>query len=139
MGFDIERFSEPVNDGLLCCICRDVLEDPVQSPCEHAFCRLCIEGWLVQENRCPEDRKPLSLSQLKPLYRYMRNDLHKLKIRCRNSHLGCTHVGELEHIENHEAECLHTTVSSCLQGKTFNIYPFECSPQYQIATKGSTP
>ena len=30
MGYDVERFPNPVNDGLLCCICRDVLEEPLQ-------------------------------------------------------------------------------------------------------------
>ena len=65
MGFDIERFVESVNEGLLCCICRDVLEDPLQSPCEHAFCSSCIQAWLVAECTCPEDRQPLTSSQLR--------------------------------------------------------------------------
>lgn len=110
MGYDLERFVGPVNDGLLCCICRDVLEDPVQAPCEHAYCRLCIEGWLVQETRCPEDRHSLSVSQLKPLFRYMRNDLSKLQIRCINQNLGCTYAGDLELIGRHESDCPVGTV-----------------------------
>lgn len=57
MGYDIERFVKPVNEGLLCCICRDVLEDPQQAPCEHAFCSTCISAWLVTESTCPEDRQ----------------------------------------------------------------------------------
>ena len=65
MGFDLERFVEAVNEGLLCCICRDVLEDPLQSPCEHAFCSSCIQAWLVAECTCPEDRQPLTSSQLR--------------------------------------------------------------------------
>ena len=65
MGFDIERFVETVNEGLLCCICRDVLEEPLQSPCEHAFCSSCIQAWLVAECTCPEDRQPLTSSQLR--------------------------------------------------------------------------
>ncbi|XP_061198169.1 RING finger protein 151-like [Saccostrea echinata] len=105
MGFDVERFLGIVNEGLLCCICRDVLEVPVQAPCEHAYCRQCIEGWLVHENRCPEDRKQLSQSNLKPLFRYMKNDLDKLQLRCINANLGCNHISSLEFIEGHESEC----------------------------------
>lgn len=109
MGYDVERFVSPVNDGLLCCICRDVLEDPLQASCEHAYCRSCIEGWLVQETTCPEDRKPLSLDQLRPLFRYMRKDLDKLQVRCQNRVLGCTHIGDLEFIVAHESECVYGT------------------------------
>ncbi|KAK7113915.1 RING finger protein 151-like [Littorina saxatilis] len=105
MGFDIDRFVEVVNEGLLCCICRDVLEDPLQSPCEHAFCSSCIHAWLVAECTCPEDRQPLTSSQLRPLFRYMRNDLARLRIRCRNHRLGCDHIGKLEFAPAHQEEC----------------------------------
>ncbi|MBN3273595.1 RNF41 ligase, partial [Polyodon spathula] len=69
MGYDIERFVGYVNDGLLCCICRDVLENPLQAPCEHAYCTSCIQGWLVHHHNCPEDRQALDLSMLRPLFR----------------------------------------------------------------------
>ncbi|XP_048763184.1 RING finger protein 151-like isoform X2 [Ostrea edulis] len=110
MGFDVDRFLRTVNEGLLCCICRDVLEDPVQAPCEHAYCRQCIEAWLVHETRCPEDRSNLSLSNLKPLFRYMKNDLDKLQIRCINVNLGCNHICSLEVIACHESECPYGSV-----------------------------
>ena len=105
MGYDTERFPEPVNEALTCCICRDVLEDPVQAPCEHAYCRTCIEGWLVHETSCPEDRQPLGISDLRPLFRYMRNDLDKLQIRCKNRHYGCETISDLEFIGRHERDC----------------------------------
>lgn len=70
MGYDIERFVGYVNEGLLCSICRDVLEDPLQAPCEHAFCTACIHGWLVHHSNCPEDRQMIDVSLLRPLYRY---------------------------------------------------------------------
>ena len=109
MGYDFERFVSPVNEGLLCGICRDVLEDPVQASCEHAFCRSCIHGWLVHHNICPEDRRPLFASELRPLFRYMKNDLDMLQIRCRSWGAGCRVVCTLEHIQKHEEECeFHT-------------------------------
>ncbi|XP_062987027.1 RING finger protein 151-like [Elgaria multicarinata webbii] len=110
MGYDIERFVGYVNEGLLCCICRDVLEDPLQAPCEHAFCTSCIHGWLVHHNSCPEDRQPLDLAVLRPLYRYMRNDLNRLQLRCRNRESGCEMVCSLESIDRHERECEYSRV-----------------------------
>lgn len=69
MGYDLERFVGYVNEGLLCCVCRDVLERPLQAPCEHAYCSACISSWLLHHHSCPEDRLPLDVSSLKPLCR----------------------------------------------------------------------
>ncbi|XP_074843033.1 uncharacterized protein LOC142009219 isoform X1 [Carettochelys insculpta] len=111
MGYDIERFVGYVNEGLLCCICRDVLEDPLQAPCEHAFCTACIHGWLVHHNNCPEDRQALDMSVLRPLYRYMKNDLNRLQLRCKNRERGCEMVCSLESIDRHERECEYSQIS----------------------------
>lgn len=69
MGYDLDRFVGYVNEGLLCCVCRDVLERPLQAPCEHAYCSACISSWLIHHSSCPEDRLPLDAGSLKPLYR----------------------------------------------------------------------
>ncbi|KAK7886770.1 hypothetical protein WMY93_026391 [Mugilogobius chulae] len=111
MGFDLERFVGYVNEGLLCCVCRDVLERPLQAPCEHAFCSACISGWLVHHSSCPEDRLPLDSGSLKPLYRYMRNDLNRLQIRCVNVAQGCEAVCSLENLHAHQDECQFAFIS----------------------------
>ncbi|KAG8133789.1 hypothetical protein E2320_011567 [Naja naja] len=110
MGYDMERFVGYVNEGLICCICQDVLQDPLQAPCEHAFCTSCIRGWLIHHNSCPEDRQSLDLSALQPLYRYMRNDLNQLQLHCTNRGHGCEIVCSLESIESHECNCEYTPI-----------------------------
>ncbi|XP_039598558.1 uncharacterized protein LOC120519842 [Polypterus senegalus] len=104
-GYDTERFVGYVNEGLLCYICQDVLVNPLQAPCEHAFCSTCIHGWLVHLHNCPEDRQSLDVSVLRPLFRYMKNDLKRLQNRCRNREHGCNMVCSLESIDLHEQEC----------------------------------
>ena len=117
MGFDIERFSGKVNEGLLCSICRDVFEDPLQAPCEHAFCSSCIYAWLTHYNTCPEDRLPLWPSDLKPIFRYMRNDLDALKIRCDNESRGCKALVRLDVLKTHlKEECGFVLVSCSNDG-----------------------
>ncbi|KAM9851848.1 E3 ubiquitin-protein ligase PDZRN3 [Aulostomus maculatus] len=116
MGFDLERFVGYVNEGLLCCVCRDVLERPLQAPCEHAYCSACISSWLVHHHSCPEDRQPLDVGSLKPLYRYMRNDLNRLQIRCVNAVQGCEVVCSLESLHTHEDECEFAFVSCSNSG-----------------------
>ncbi|MED6267997.1 hypothetical protein CHARACLAT_017804 [Characodon lateralis] len=105
MGYDLERFVGYVNEGLLCCVCRDVLERPLQAPCEHAYCSACISSWLLHHHSCPEDRQSLDVSSLRPLYRYMRNDLNRLQIRCVNAGQGCEVVCSLESLHTHEDDC----------------------------------
>ena len=96
MGYDIDRFTSAVDEGLLCSICRDVIEDGLQAPCEHAYCGACIRAWLVNENTCPDDRQALDVRELRPLFRYMRNRLAALAVRCRHAQAGCSEVREGE-------------------------------------------
>uniref|UniRef100_A0A6G1RN76 Ring finger protein 151 n=1 Tax=Hypotaenidia okinawae TaxID=2861861 RepID=A0A6G1RN76_9GRUI len=121
MGYDIERFVGYVNEGLLCSICRDVLEDPLQAPCEHAFCTACIHGWLVHHSNCPEDRQMIDVSLLRPLYRYMKNDLNRLQLHCKNRENGCEMVCSLESIDRHERECEYSQIPCSNAGCTAQI------------------
>ncbi|NXC16080.1 RNF41 ligase, partial [Corythaeola cristata] len=118
MGYDIERFVGYVNEGLLCSICRDVLEDPLQAPCEHAFCTACIHGWLVHHSNCPEDRQMIDVSLLRPLYRYMKNDLNRLQLHCKNREYGCEMVCSLESIDRHERECEYSQIPCSNAGES---------------------
>lgn len=149
MGYDLERFVGYVNEGLLCCVCRDVLERPLQAPCEHAYCSACISSWLVHHHSCPEDRLPLDVGSLKPLHRsvyisayvcllntsyasdtafvfndrYMRNDLTRLQIRCVNAAQGCEVVCSLESLHTHEDECEFAFISCSNTGmKPHTLY-----------------
>ncbi|XP_054023280.1 RING finger protein 151 [Dryobates pubescens] len=121
MGYDIDRFVGYVNEGLLCSICRDVLEDPLQAPCEHAFCTACIHGWLVHHSNCPEDRQMIDVSLLRPLYRYMKNDLNRLQLHCKNREYGCEMVCSLESIDRHERECEYSQIPCSNAGCTVQI------------------
>ncbi|KAK1806213.1 hypothetical protein P4O66_000099 [Electrophorus voltai] len=87
MGYDLERFVGYVNEGLLCCVCRAVLEDPLQAPCEHAFCSSCIHAWLLHRSTCPEDRLPLDVAALRPLHRYPCTRLSTGHIPCTGGYL----------------------------------------------------
>lgn len=84
MGYDITRFIDKIDEEFLCSICTMVLENPLQSFCEHMFCDVCIKGWLMlkYDQICPNDRTSLTFDQLKVPGRIIRNLLNKLNIRC---------------------------------------------------------
>ena len=115
MGLDIDRVIEQdtVHSHLKCSICLDVLENPLQAPCQHTFCKQCISQWLnCGNNTCPEDRQRLSLSELKPP-RIIQDLLIKLTIRCKNHEAGCRLLAKYEDMKkliDHETN--HCTVNN---------------------------
>jgi hypothetical protein len=99
MGWDISRFLEKDNivEDLLCTICTDIIEDPVQTNCEHTFCRECISTWLEGGQRtCPEDRQQLSSNDLRPPSRLTKQLLNNLIVRCKNYSDGCRLMSKFE-------------------------------------------
>ncbi|KAK2708721.1 hypothetical protein QYM36_014355 [Artemia franciscana] len=106
MGIDVARFSGDIDEDLLCPICSNVLEDPLQAPtCEHAFCNSCITEWLTRNQTCPIDRRYLTIDALKPVPRILRNLLSRLSLMCDNEKHGCPAVVKLEALQTHLLEC----------------------------------
>ena len=105
-GYEDERFQHPVGRGFHCCICTNVIKDPVMcSPNEHLFCRACITQHLKNSRTCPTCREPLTVETLKQASRNVTNLLYELKIRCQFFTRGCTQFVELENLESHEVDC----------------------------------
>ena len=101
MGWDINRFLEKDNIvmDLICSICTDVIKDPVQTNCEHSFCRECITTWLEGGQRiCPEDRQELYLNDLKPPNRLTKQLLNNLIVRCKYYGEGCCFMAKHEYL-----------------------------------------
>merc|ERR1711965_521361 len=55
MGFELANFVEgqSVSRHLICSICHGVLENPVQTACEHLFCEDELIEWLCHKSSCP--------------------------------------------------------------------------------------
>jgi len=59
---DEDAFNAPGSDE--CSICLDVMENPVQTPCRHAFCTECIMHALQKRASCPMCRSETSIQAL---------------------------------------------------------------------------
>lgn len=106
MGFELTRFQGDVDEELICPICTSVLEDPLQAtPCEHAFCKNCIQLWMQRQPTCPVDRTALTEQNLRCVPRILRNLLARLNISCDNKPYGCQVVLKLELLPAHLGEC----------------------------------
>uniref|UniRef100_A0A3B4B8B8 E3 ubiquitin-protein ligase TRIM39-like n=1 Tax=Periophthalmus magnuspinnatus TaxID=409849 RepID=A0A3B4B8B8_9GOBI len=78
--------SSSLEDHLLCSICLDLFTDPVSTPCEHIFCRVCItKHWeSSSERRCPLCKTSFSVRpdlRVNPETRSMKN-MSSSEVQC---------------------------------------------------------
>jgi len=128
MGVEKKFFVHPerISSQLLCLICLDVLENPVQTPCEHLFCDADIREWLKSKNTCPADQSRVNQNQIKTASRIVLNMLGELERFCKNKEKGCIWSGPSDRLQTHlKSHCsfeqsydLGQTVEMRSQGRT---------------------
>ena len=118
MGWDVDRFPGEVDSELICCICKGILEDPVESPCRHAFCSVCVKPWLNQNVTRPQCRNQLYERDLKPVLPILKNVISKQKIYCEYKENGCYEIVSIEALERHIENCSFRPVEA--QGERTN-------------------
>lgn len=75
-------YTEDVDDDLICHICLQALLDPLDTPCGHTYCTVCLTNFLVEKDFCPVDRKPLVLQHCKKSNILVNKLLNKLLVTC---------------------------------------------------------
>jgi hypothetical protein len=116
MGFSQHLFQDEVDEELICSICMDVYDEPVQDEDDHTFCKSCIHKWLETSHHCPLDRKLLHQWDLKKTSRLVTNLLTKLHIKCEFE--SCGTVVTLDTYKRHLSECQYDPSKSvvCQKG-----------------------
>ncbi|XP_053559942.1 E3 ubiquitin-protein ligase LNX [Bombina bombina] len=75
-------YTEEVDDELICHICLHALIQPLDTPCGHTYCTLCLTNFLLHENFCPVDRHHVMLQTCKKSSLLVKNLLDKLLVIC---------------------------------------------------------
>nr|XP_017525629.2 E3 ubiquitin-protein ligase LNX isoform X1 [Manis javanica]XP_017525630.2 E3 ubiquitin-protein ligase LNX isoform X1 [Manis javanica]XP_017525631.2 E3 ubiquitin-protein ligase LNX isoform X1 [Manis javanica]XP_036854662.1 E3 ubiquitin-protein ligase LNX isoform X1 [Manis javanica]XP_036854663.1 E3 ubiquitin-protein ligase LNX isoform X1 [Manis javanica] len=75
-------YTDEVDDDLVCHICLQALLDPLDTPCGHTYCTLCLTSFLVEKDFCPVDRKPLALQHCRKSSILVNKLLNKLMVTC---------------------------------------------------------
>ncbi|XP_048588874.1 E3 ubiquitin-protein ligase TRIM39-like [Nematostella vectensis] len=102
---ETERFVCPP-DFVFCAICKEVLTQPIATPCDHYFCVLCICEWLDQtynKSGCPVCKASISPGVLHKIPRVLGNTLASCQVLCRS----CKEPRRLDNLAAHEA--IYTT------------------------------
>ncbi|CAH2300203.1 E3 ubiquitin- ligase LNX isoform X1 [Pelobates cultripes] len=93
-------YTEEVDDDLICHICLHALIQPLDTPCGHTYCTLCLTNFLMHENFCPVDRKHVMLQTCKKSTILVKNLLDKLPVVCPFTEY-CTEVLPRCELEDH--------------------------------------
>ncbi|KAH7945259.1 hypothetical protein HPB49_008727 [Dermacentor silvarum] len=108
--YSVDNFEPRPPQELVCTVCRGVYRDPVECPCRHVFCSICIHGWLALgpipgSGSCPLCRREVSMSQVVPVVPLVTNMIARLTVRCPNRETGCTAKVALESLNHHLETC----------------------------------
>lgn len=108
---EIDRFRNPPSD-LVCPICKDIFDQPIQSSCQHYFCYGCVHAWLEhagERSRCPVCTETMYPSTLSRAPRVLLNILNSLPVKC----ASCKFEYPLDKLQRHEMECKKYIAQPC--------------------------
>ena len=94
-----------VINKFLCPVCRDVVNKPKMTPCEHTFCFKCIKLWLETSQTCPVCRQLIDKNGTTNPSKEFQKDLSKLKVKCTFREKGCSEEMDLRLLLQHERIC----------------------------------
>ncbi|XP_059139714.1 uncharacterized protein LOC131927859 [Physella acuta] len=114
--FDISNFSPLPDVELICGICKNVLDKPMETSCRHVFCTECINQALDEQLKCPLCRKKCRRRNLKEVLPLVQNMINKLTMKCSNFDKGCTDLISLEKYLDHNKICEYAMVQCRYKG-----------------------
>lgn len=94
---DIFIFKDYI-ERLTCTFGLGVFNNPVALPCQHVYCKGCIEQWLAKNGGCPKCRCKFSKDDLKPQTNFAKM-IQSAEVQC--SLTGCTWKGRYDMLEHH--------------------------------------
>ncbi|GAA6107821.1 V(D)J recombination-activating protein 1 [Tachysurus ichikawai] len=93
-------FPKDFVSAIVCQVCDHLLSDPVQSPCQHLFCRSCIQKYSrVLGSQCPACGFLFNPCDLNIPHKAFLSILHSLPLLCPRE--GCEELVRLESFADH--------------------------------------
>ncbi|XP_069057348.1 E3 ubiquitin-protein ligase LNX isoform X2 [Pleurodeles waltl] len=96
----VYTYPEDVDDDLICHICLQALLQPLDTPCGHTYCTICLTNFLIEKDFCPVDRRTVLLQTCKRSNILVHKLLDKLLVTCPFSE-HCTEVVPRCDLEQH--------------------------------------
>mmetsp|Transcript_9884 Transcript_9884/g.20962 ORF Transcript_9884/g.20962 Transcript_9884/m.20962 type:complete len:319 (-) Transcript_9884:1821-2777(-) len=99
----VPLFPGEVPNDFICSVCHELPLEPVLTPCEHCFCRACIDESLAHRSECPIDRRALDPDDVTALGGLLRRVYDQTSVKC--PHEGCSWNGKIGNYANHAGRC----------------------------------
>lgn len=97
-----ELFLEKPPDTLICAICLDIVNTPVQANCcGKLFCKVCQENSIKQDDRCPYCRNTMKVFEDKRC----QLEINALKLKCPYHVRDCAWSGCVSDLKKHLENC----------------------------------
>ena len=97
-------FVASVSEDRKCCLCKLVVDNPVQGPCKHVFCSGCVLPWVVEKGVCPFQCQTLNIGDLQNVLA-LRELVLNMKVFCGFKTNGCTEEPRLRDTVQHMQMC----------------------------------
>ena len=93
-------FIEALNEDFNCPICKDILDKPLETTCEHYFCASCLSEALANQatEACPVCKLQLSDSQVKPATRMIQRLIGESKVGCKRCKMQLNYEDAAHHV-----------------------------------------
>ena len=96
MGIDVNRFIGDTHEPFICAICLDVIDEPINTPCDHLFCKSCFK-----HGRCSTCRE--MVQQVKPMNRVLKQIYESLKLKFQAT--DCDEQLTVTNYKSHDGSC----------------------------------
>ena len=123
MGIEVGLVQGTVEQDTLCCICKQLLEDPTESDCGHICCSSCVEKAKTTKNFraiCSECGRRVRNTAEKPsVPTALVDKINSLSVLCP---LGCKKVLLVKHLPAHKTkECQHRVINCVNKGCNYRL------------------
>lgn len=100
---------EDIPQDLICAICMQLPPEPVLTPCEHLFCRDCLQQALIGHPTCPVDRTEVTVDQVRHLSdgSLLQRIWGGIPVKCAHHLSGCAWTGAIADYKSHCETCIH--------------------------------
>ena len=127
------NYVDTVDENLLCPICRVPMVEPVDTDCDHTFCKDCITEAFKYSNLCPIDRFTLSNTTLNRAHKLITNQLDALLVHCPCCASPVPRAMVLNHLDRYCKEALvRCPGPRCSYTVKRKLYGMGC-PHYDVS------
>eukprot|EP00916_Digyalum_oweni_P016991 GHVL01027859.1.p1 GENE.GHVL01027859.1~~GHVL01027859.1.p1 ORF type:complete len:194 (+),score=18.48 GHVL01027859.1:28-609(+) len=110
-----------IDDEMKCMICCCLVWAPLQTPCNHLFCKVCLQRWLARSAQCPKCKQAVDLISCAPLAEknpVVHRILGRYKLNCsnKNAKSACDWTGVYMDLPAHLLLCSFQLVGCASSG-----------------------